>query len=1110
MAVAAALFSGGADDADAKLALAWALAGAAPELRHYAARVLADLEEGAAGTGGPAPREVRWLALSCRVMIDPDLPAGTFASLRQSFQEELSALPPASTADAVTPTLDVIGMLAGNLALERQRSYGQFFAAALERAAAVPVLRRWAAFVAAESRVRNALRRGSAERHLKELLRDAVDRAQAWLEQGEDIPPHATRSDVLASLEALGVAVGDDGVRLWSAARRAVLASPPRFLMERLARGDGPALEAVAEAVYRAPGSTPRTDALWLGLVRGVLAARGAEEALGVAVRAVQAGAELGDLWRLKAELELETGRHAAAEETARRELERGRDRLAWLPVLQDCAEARGGVPALPDPEAFDAETLLRAVAAFRGGAMDSAIGFLRAYVAARPDHVGAWLLLGHALRRGSQPEEAVEAYAKAVALSANRQQRLKHVYLLGRAAMDAGLWSRASAAFRQALRIRPRHLVVQGFQGICLLRLERPGQALPLLAAAADSDSLGDLFAGYETLAHVAREGASAYSLQRRVEELRNARPANRDLVAASLNLERRQPTTNARELVATGRLWPDLAPWVEFSDNVIRARNNLRRDMRKAAGLYVERCWDQGEALLRDSRWLRPPFASRASVLRDLVALAGMLGDGQRRARYLFMHVAENPNDERLVSDLEAAIGPDTVDIIQARLEEEIRRLAVGRPSAKRTLEDTGDAGDGEDGGQLGDDEDDVADEGAARLPEAGAAAPWHRLLARVHLFKGDRQAALVALNHYVALMRLDLTGFLLKAEVELDLGDSAAAELTLLRSHRLVRHNPDLEVSYATLRDRVTGALGRGLQAVNEVNFHLDFKPSAIVIPPAFRSTLTRREVLRCRPTLRESGRVHWTVLRALLVREMLSRFGRTKLGYLWAFLPPMLLTLLLFSVFSFVGRQTPEGVSLLGFLITGITAFQGFATLSAQMSAAINSNRPLLYFRQVSLFSLLTGRFILDSLTNLTIFATLALALPLTGAPLEIDAPLQVLAALFGMHLLGAVIGILMGVGSEYFPALAQIRAVIVRVLFLSSGIFFYANELPPNVRDLLLLNPLFHCLELLRDGFFPTYTSDYGSGAYIAAWVGGGLFLAFSLERIGRRRILEAK
>lgn len=527
----------------------------------------------------------------------------------------------------------------------------------------------------------------------------------------------------------------------------------------------------------------------------------------------------------------------------------------------------------------------------------------------------------------------------------------------------------------------------------------------------------------------------------------------------------------------------------------------------MTEDASYAATRCWASGDVLLEGKLIPREPFVSRSSVLRDLVELADMLGDSPRLVRYLVMLVAESPNDERLVSDLEAAISPDTVDIIQARLEEEIRRLAVGRRPAKRTLED---AGDGEDGGQFGDDEDDVADEGAVRPPETGAAAPWHRLLARVHLFKGDRQAALVALDHYVALMRQDLTGFLLKAEVELDLGDRAAAELTLLRAYRLVRNNPDLEVLYAKLRDRVTGALGRGLQAVNEVNFHLDFKPSAIVIPPAFRSTLTRREVLRCRPTLRESGRVHWTVLRALLVREMLSRFGRTKLGYLWAFLPPMLLTLLLFSVFSFVGRQTPEGVSLLGFLITGITAFQGFATLSAQMSAAINSNRPLLYFRQVSLFSLLTGRFILDSLTNLTIFATLALALPLTGAPLEIDAPLQVLAALFGMHLLGAVIGILMGVGSEYFPALAQIRAVIVRVLFLSSGIFFYANELPPNVRDLLLLNPLFHCLELLRDGFFPTYTSDYGSGAYIAAWVGGGLFLAFSLERIGRRRILEAK
>ena len=45
----------------------------------------------------------------------------------------------------------------------------------------------------------------------------------------------------------------------------------------------------------------------------------------------------------------------------------------------------------------------------------------------------------------------------------------------------------------------------------------------------------------------------------------------------------------------------------------------------------------------------------------------------------------------------------------------------------------------------------------------------------------------------------------------------------------------------------------------------------------------------------PSLRDSLRVQGRVLVALLLREMLTRYGRHNIGFLWVFVEPMIFTL-----------------------------------------------------------------------------------------------------------------------------------------------------------------------------------------------------------------------
>jgi capsular polysaccharide transport system permease protein len=61
-------------------------------------------------------------------------------------------------------------------------------------------------------------------------------------------------------------------------------------------------------------------------------------------------------------------------------------------------------------------------------------------------------------------------------------------------------------------------------------------------------------------------------------------------------------------------------------------------------------------------------------------------------------------------------------------------------------------------------------------------------------------------------------------------------------------------------------------------------------------------------------------------------------------------------------------------------------------------------------------------------------------------------------------------------------------------------------IPSNIRRMLLWNPVFHCIEIIRDGFFVGYRGEFASPQYVMAWILGLTFIGLTLERAVRHRI----
>ncbi len=250
------------------------------------------------------------------------------------------------------------------------------------------------------------------------------------------------------------------------------------------------------------------------------------------------------------------------------------------------------------------------------------------------------------------------------------------------------------------------------------------------------------------------------------------------------------------------------------------------------------------------------------------------------------------------------------------------------------------------------------------------------------------------------------------------------------------------------------------------------------------------------------IREMARV----IHALMLREMQSRFGRQRLGFLWAFLEPLLLVSVLAMIFSMRGRYNPPGMTLVLFLVTGIVPFLLFRNTMRRGMRGQQANIRLLTYPQVQVMDLAVARFVLELTTSIIVFVIVLFGIHLLEIePVAIQFPLAVLAGIVIMGLYGFALGLIFGSLTPLFRGIANIVNVFIgRPLFFVSGVFFTIEMVPQEFRYILLINPLFHVLEWLRSGFFMQYESRYADMEYAIVCLIVLLFLGLLMQRALRR------
>jgi len=247
----------------------------------------------------------------------------------------------------------------------------------------------------------------------------------------------------------------------------------------------------------------------------------------------------------------------------------------------------------------------------------------------------------------------------------------------------------------------------------------------------------------------------------------------------------------------------------------------------------------------------------------------------------------------------------------------------------------------------------------------------------------------------------------------------------------------------------------------------------------------------------------------VIVALLLREAQTRFGKTRLGYLWALIEPISHVAVMSLVYWAINRMAPVGASVVLFFVTGVLPYFLFQKVALHLGGAVRSNQKLLRLPLVNTMNLVVSRAALEGLTWIVVSALIFFALITTGRaepPEHPGACMVAAAAAFG---LGCGVGLVNAVLMPIWPSWVQIYPTVTRPLYHFSAIFFFIDQIPSYLRDWLSWNPMVHAIQWFRQGYRDDYASTVLDEIYLLKWIAVTLLLGLCMERLAQRRLAEA-
>lgn len=227
------------------------------------------------------------------------------------------------------------------------------------------------------------------------------------------------------------------------------------------------------------------------------------------------------------------------------------------------------------------------------------------------------------------------------------------------------------------------------------------------------------------------------------------------------------------------------------------------------------------------------------------------------------------------------------------------------------------------------------------------------------------------------------------------------------------------------------------------------------------------------------------VQQAVIKALFMREIKTRFGKYRLGYLWAVLEPAAHLMVMVGAFGYVMHKTMPDISFPVFLVNGIIPFFIFSSITNRSISAIEANQGLFNYRPVKPIDTLISRAVLEIFVYTLVFFLLMFSLALLGESFTFENIVDLFLIWFLLFVFSCGIGLIFMVVSNAYPETEKFLPIIIKPLYFISCVMFPLHSVPEDYWRYLLWNPIVHAIELSRVSVVPGYISGATSLSYLA-------------------------
>lgn len=209
----------------------------------------------------------------------------------------------------------------------------------------------------------------------------------------------------------------------------------------------------------------------------------------------------------------------------------------------------------------------------------------------------------------------------------------------------------------------------------------------------------------------------------------------------------------------------------------------------------------------------------------------------------------------------------------------------------------------------------------------------------------------------------------------------------------------------------------------------------------------------------------------VIKALMLRELTTRFGRENIGFLWIMAEPLLFAVLVGLLWRAMKGPFEFGIDIMSFVVSGYIPLVLFRSSLSRAVNSFTANGSLMYHRQIKVLDLLMVRFLIELVGHMMAYLFIALVLGALGFfPWPYDIGFLMLGWAY-YSLFTFAVCLVVAPLSETNEILEKFMPVTAYLMVPFSGAFFIVSALQPEAAAIVLWSPPVHGMEMMRYGVF---------------------------------------